>query len=427
MSILKPPSVTSGLRLKSSRQWLAEADKLLSESISRDSFNREAQAKFESILAMINVGQLSSYDREGYNTQLRARNATRTIDPALLDFFSGKTSPETLISESGGQLQEQSNARIGGKLVGSVTQFSDVSHSLSGESRTYSGLNEATGAQGGFTVPIGFWPEILFALRQIDGLWNSAKLVITPTGGLMNMPTAFETNVGTQLSEAATVNQTNPTFGNVHWDNCPLWSSDQILTSMALSQDAGAPNVVEMMKQIFAIRLSVGLGGQFTRTLLANAHVGVTAASSSAITPAEVMSLPTPLSNAAYGYKPTSGWLMSAATLEYIYALVGTDGLRIFPKKFSDDTGLPLLLEQPVYLSPNMASIGASAKAIAFGDLNRFWIRQVGDSFSMLRYNEVYMAMNQYGWQAWLRADGQLISADAGVSDFPIVLLQTHS
>jgi HK97 family phage major capsid protein len=427
MSILKPPSVSSALRLKSSRQWLQEADKLLSESIQNNSFNRENQAKFESILAMVHAGQLNSYDRGIYNRELRAVNATRVIDPAALDFFSGKSSPDRMVSERGSELQEQIDARIGGKAVGSVTEFRDCSYGLSAEARTYAGLNEGTGAQGGFTVPIGFWPEILFALRQIDGLWNSAKLVITPTGGPLNLPTAFETNSGRQLSEAALVSQTNPTFGNVHWSNCPLWSSDQILTSVALAEDCGAPNMVEAMKQIFAIRISVGLGGQFTGTLLSNAHVGVTTASPTAITPAEVMELPTALSNAAYGYKPTSGWLMSAATLEYVYALVGTDGLRIFPKKFSDDTGLPLLLEQPVYLSPSMGAIGASAKPIAFGDLSRFWIRQVGDTFSILRYNELYMANFQFGWQAWLFADGQLVSADGGASDWPIVLLQMHS
>lgn len=426
-SELRPPNIIPPRRLKSSREWHAEADKLLTESVASGSFNREAQAKFESIMAMVQAGRMSNYDREIFNSQVRRRNSAREIDPAVLAFVSGKTFPETLTSEAGGQIRQEANARIEGKEVGGVTSFHDLSYSLSAESRTYTGLNEGTGIQGAYVVPTGFWPEIQFALRQIDGLWASARMVITPAGGPLNVPAAFESNTGHQLAEAGAVSQTNPTFGQVAWGNVPTWSSDQIVTSVALAEDVAAPDIVEAMRQIFAIRLSSGLGGQFTSTLLSSAHVGVTTASPTAITPAEVMSLPTTLSNAAYGYKPTTGWLMSAATLEYIYALVGTDGLRIFQKKFDDETGLPLLLEQPVYLSPNMGTIGASAKTIAFGDLSRFWIRQVGDSFTLIRLNEKYMANYQYGWQAFLRADGQLVSADAGVSDFPIVLLQQHS
>jgi len=145
-----------------------------------------------------------------------------------------------------------------------------------------------------------------------------------------------------------------------------------------------------------------------------------------AITPAEIMSMPTKLSNAAYGYKPTAGWLMNAATLEYIYALLGTSGNRVFPKKF-DDEGYPLLMEQRVYLSPNFESIGASKKVAAFGDLSRFWIRQVGDSFTVYKFTEAYMANHQWGYQAVLRADGQIVSADGGSTDFPIVTMQMHS
>jgi len=89
----------------------------------------------------------------------------------------------------------------------------------------------------------------------------------------------------------------------------------------------------EMMRQVFAIRISLGLGGQITTNLVTNAHVGLTTASPTAITPAEIMSMPTKLSNAAYAYKPTSGYLMNAATLEYIYALeLAHPAIACFPR-----------------------------------------------------------------------------------------------
>jgi HK97 family phage major capsid protein len=241
------------------------------------------------------------------------------------------------------------------------------------------------------------------------------------------MPTAFESNVGRQVAEAVAVQQNNPTFGNVQWSDCPTWSSDQILTSVQLAQDCGVGTIVDVLRDIFTIRIKLGLGQTFTNTLLGNAHVGVTTASSSAIIPDEILSLQTTVSNAEYAYRPTSGWLMAASTLESVYALeFGANGLRVFRKEF-DEQGYPLLLKQRVYLSPTFPAIGAGNPVMAFGDLSRFHIREVADSFTLFRYDETYMPNHQFGWHAWLRADGKLISADAGASDFPIVLLQMHS
>jgi HK97 family phage major capsid protein len=90
--------------------------------------------------------------------------------------------------------------------------------------------------------------------------------------------------------------------------------SDQIVVSKQLAQDCGAPNIAAMLRDVFAQRISLGLGGQFVSTLLSNAHVAETTAASNAITPSEIISMLTGVSNAAYAYKPTSGWLMNADT-----------------------------------------------------------------------------------------------------------------
>ncbi len=422
MSILnKPANILQSPKLKTSDQWLDEAKALLSQG----SFNREAQAKFESIMALLQATKTDRYGLELFNQQRDRLSSTRSLDPASRAFFSGENIPESVISESGGRLESR-EGRLNGRHR-RVTELRDTTYAMGpAEARTYTGLNEGTGSLGGYSVPTGFWPELQIALRQADGLWAAARHILTPTGNPVNMPTAFESNLGRQVAEAVAVQQNNPTFGNVQWSDCPTWSSDEILTSIQLAQDCGVGTIVDVLRDIFTIRIKLGLGQTFTNTLLSNAHVGVTTASSSAITPAEIMSLPTKVSNAMYAYQPTSGWLMAAGTLEYVYALVGTDGLRIFRKEF-DDEGYPLLLKQRVYLSPTFPAIGAGNSAMAFGDLNRFHIREVADSFTLFRYDETYMPNHQYGWQAWLRADGKLISADAGVSDFPIVLLQNHA
>jgi HK97 family phage major capsid protein len=421
--------------LQTAAELLSETRRLLNKADRENSFNRETEARVNALLRLHDAVTATDSGRRDlfgrptsvshYYAQQERRVSERAIDQASLAFFAGRQLQDTMVSESGGRIGRQPAARVAGRAVGAVTELRDLSYSTA-ESRTYAGLNVGTGSQGAYSVPIGFFPEVQFALRQVDGLFASARVLGTPTGNPLNLPTAFESNVGRELSEAGQVSQTNPTFGQVQWNETPIWSSDQVLMSLALAEDAGAPNVTMMMRDIFAIRISLGLGGKFTTDLLSSAHVGATTSSASAITPAEIMAMPTKLSNAAYGYKPTSGWLMNANTLEYLYALVGTSGNRVFPKKFDDD-GVPLLLEQKVFLSPSFPDIGAANKVLAYGDLSRYWIREVGDSFTVFRYDELFMSTHSIGFQAWWRADGQLVSADAGVSDFPIVVLAMHA
>jgi hypothetical protein len=64
-------------------------------------------------------------------------------------------------------------------------------------------------------VPISMHDSVEFALRMFDGVFDAARRITTATGNVLNWPTAIETNTGTKLAEAGTVNQANPTFGIV--------------------------------------------------------------------------------------------------------------------------------------------------------------------------------------------------------------------
>jgi len=64
---------------------------------------------------------------------------------------------------------------------------------------------------------------------------------------------------------------------------------------------------------------------------------------------------------------------------------------------------------------------------LAFGDWDKHVIRQIQDSMTFFRHNERYMSTFSVAFQAWWRADSALLSADANVSDWTVVLLQCHS
>ena len=77
------------------------------------------------------------------------------------------------------------------------------------------------------------------------------------------------------------------------------------------------------------------------------------------------------------------------------------------------------LLGFPIVIDQAMPSLGASAKAIAFGDLSLYTIRRV-KGVRILRLVERYADHGQVGFMGFIRLDATLI--DAGTN--PVKLLQ---
>jgi HK97 family phage major capsid protein len=405
----KPSNILPAQQLRTASEWLDEAQKILRTASVNGSFPREAQGKFESLMAMHAACRGDSWSREQYNVANRNLQASRTLDPGTLAFFSSSTPREALSSESGTCIESR---MVQGH--GSVTEL-----------RTYAALSTSTSGDGaGLTIPLGMHNSVDFALRQFDGIFDCSRRVTTPTGNTLDWPMAIESNVGTKLSEGSTVNQTNPAFSQTQLE-ADTYSSDQIVTSLAFLQDCGAPNTAALLTQVFAIRIALNMGTNFVTDLLSSAHIASTAASPTAITPAEVTALIGKVSNAAYAFRPRSGWLMNASTYNYLTSLTAGAGnnLFVFPRKKNAD-GMWTLLDYPVWLSPNMSSIGAGATTLAFGDWDKHVIRQVEDSMTFFRYNEKYMSNYSVAFQAYWRASSALLTADAGASDWPIVLLR---
>jgi HK97 family phage major capsid protein len=116
---------------------------------------------------------------------------------------------------------------------------------------------------------------------------------------------------------------------------------------------------------------------------------------------------------------------MNITTLTALRKLKASTGGSYLLPIGRDASGRWTLFDFPVFVSPSMASIGASNKPIAFGDLSRFIRRQVRNSLNVKMYNERYATSGQVAWEAFLRTDGRL--AKAANSPLPIRLLQCHS
>jgi predicted phage gp36 major capsid-like protein len=91
-----------------------------------------------------------------------------------------------------------------------------------------------------------------------------------------------------------------------------------------------------------------------------------------------------------------------------------------------DYRGHYLLMGKPVFISNSLPDIGATNKAVLFGDFNRLLIRHVPAEAAIRRYDELYMVAMAKGFEMIFRADAAIMHA-GGSGDDPIKVLQCHA
>ena len=138
------------------------------------------------------------------------------------------------------------------------------------------------------------------------------------------------------------------------------------------------------------------------------AEIGVTAASATAITAEEIMTL---FYSLEAPYRENAIWVFNDATMGAIRKLKGNDGQFLWQKALHEGDH-ETLLGKPVFTSPFMPEMKAGLKPVLFGDLNFYWI---GDrqGVTFKRLNERYADTGQIGFMATKRVDGKLVLPEA--------------
>ena len=138
------------------------------------------------------------------------------------------------------------------------------------------------------------------------------------------------------------------------------------------------------------------------------AELGVTAASSVAITADELIDLQHSLKS---GYRRKGLWIMNDATLKLLRKL--KDGQGNFIWQLGLLAGQPdTLLNQKVLVSNYMPLPTAGNKAILYGDFSYYWLAD-REGRSLQRLNELYAVNDQVGFKITQRVDGRLILREA--------------
>lgn len=272
-------------------------------------------------------------------------------------------------------------------------------------------LKVGTNADGGYLVPTEFEKQIIQALEEQNVMRRLAKVITTSSD--RQIPVVASHGSAVWLGEEAAFTESDEQFSQVTLSAYKLGTlikvSEELLNDSAFDLSAYIAN--EFARRIGVAEEAAFVAGDGTGKptgVINSADVGVTAASSSAITFDEIIDL---FYSLKAPYRARATFLMNDDTAKVIRKLKDNNGQYIWQP--SVQVGQPdLLLGRPVVTSSAMPTIALNAKTIAFGDFSYYWI---GDRQGRVfqRLNELFAVNGQVGFRAYERVDGKLTLSEA--------------
>lgn len=272
-------------------------------------------------------------------------------------------------------------------------------------------LQVGTDTEGGFLVPTEFERRLIQALETQDVLRSLATVVTTSSD--RSVPVVTSHGSAVWLAEESPVTESDESFGlktlYAHKLGTLIKVSEELLQDSAFGLEAYLAN--EFARRIGAAEetaFATGNGVGKPLGFVADAEIGVTAASATAITSDELLDLFHALKRP---YRPRANWLMADATAKAIRKLKDSTNQYIWQPGLQ--AGQPdTLLSRPVTISDDIPAMATGNKSILFGDFSYYWIAdRQGRVFQ--RLNELYAINGQVGFRAYQRVDGKLTLAEA--------------
>ena len=285
----------------------------------------------------------------------------------------------------------------------------DFGAHLRGKRLVHNVLSEGVQADGGYLVPEEFERQIVMGLDEANVVRGLAKVITTSAE--RKIPVAATHSEAKWTAENGAYTESDPSFDQKTIDAFKL--TDLVKVSIELLQDSMfdlESYIANEFARAFGIAeeeaFCVGTGtGQPTGIFTANGgQVSVTAASSTAVTADELISLVYALKSP---YRRNSKFIANDATISAIRKL--KDGNGVYLWQPSLQAGEPdKLLGYDLYTSPYVPQMEAGAFSVAFGDFKNYWIADRSGR-TVQRLNELYITNGQVGFVATERVDVKVI------------------
>lgn len=292
-------------------------------------------------------------------------------------------------------------------------------------------MSTTTTTEGGYTVATEVATSVLNALKAFGGMRSVAEVIQTAQGNPMNFPTSDGTaEVGEILAENTTATALDASFGV---KSLPVYkySSKVVAVPFELLQDSSVDieafvrnRLVTRLGRITNTHFTTGTGSSQPNGVITAATTGYTAANSTSQVTTIIYTSLIELVHSidpAYRNQNNCSFMMNDSSVKKLRQILDTQGRPIFVPGYDVSnlgTAPDRLLGYPVIVNQDIATMAASAKSIAFGDLSYYKIRDVMD-ISMFRFTDsAYTKLGQVGFLAWMRTGGNLVDVGGAVKLF---------
>lgn len=307
-----------------------------------------------------------------------------------------------------------------------LLQARHVSHGTRFETRGLSGtekraLGTLAGQAGGFTVPEGFWNQIVEARKVFGGLRQAATFKLT-TGEGNDIPIPTDDDTGSEgeyIGENTQIGEQDISFDQKVLKAFTV-TSKIVRVPVQLLQDSAfdieafvARKLGERIGRAEAKKFVNGTGLDQPEGLVTAAPVGHTASSATTFKYADFVELLHSV-DPAYRVDPSAGWVMSDGALKQARLITvssGDDRPLWQPGMVAGEPNQ--ILDHPYVVDNGFDQPASGKKPVAFGALANFWIRDV-QGVQLMRLDERYAEYLQVAFLAFARNDSRLVDAGQG-------------
>ncbi len=279
-------------------------------------------------------------------------------------------------------------------------------------------LSKATAGAGANLVPTAFYNQIIDILRFTGPINQLAETIVTDSGEAIQLPSVTAHGVATWTAENAAYTPSDETFGqvslNAYKAGRTVIVSEELLTDSAFALDGYlSQELGESIGVLEETSFTVGDGtGKPLGIAAATSGVPVHQSAAGNSTAANYTALINAIWALPNQYRRNAQFIVSDTAAKNFYTMVDGQSRPLWNVNVAT-TGPDTFLGYPIYSSPDLGAMAASAKWGIFGDIRRgYAIRRV-NGFSLQRQTELYSNNGQVGFRGFERVDGRVKNAQA--------------
>lgn len=279
-------------------------------------------------------------------------------------------------------------------------------------------LSKASNGAGAYLVPTAFANEIINIARFMGPINELATVMTTASGEAMQIPKISAHGTATWTAENAAYTVSDETFDQATLNAFKIGRTVQVSEELLVDSAFGLEGYLaqEFGESIGVAEETAFATGDGTGKPLGIAHstsgVTVSTAATGNATSISYSAMLAWVYALPYQYRRNAVWVFSDTAVRQLYSMVDGQQRPLWNVNVASD-GPDTFLGYPIYTSPDLATVAASAVVGIFGDIRRgYRVRRV-DGFSMQRQNELYSNNGQVGFRGYERVDGRIVLADA--------------